>query len=218
MTDNDMSGFREDYPDREVRKVSEELNSYKFDVIAVTTVNVRAQTEDQARTMIDGLASITTRTTGEEIEAVAGLDVSTDDYDVVYVSPRGHGYLVSAETQGGEEISVSTLEVIPEPVLIADRAWLKEELAEADRALAGDSNDAEHEALYGLAEALRMLLGGSENSSAEQPGPVTHPGLDFPHAPAVNESPEPAQTADSETATPPAARTDTRASRRARGR
>jgi hypothetical protein len=194
------------------------LNSYKFDVIAVTTVNVRAETEDQARAMIDGLNSITTRTTGDDIEAAYGLDVSTSDYDVVNVSPLGRGYLVSAETQGGAQISVSTLEIIPEPTLTADRAWLREGLAGADRALAGDSNDAGHDALRGLAEAVRALLGGSGHSRAAKSSPALHPGLDFPHAPTARTPADPAQPAASGTATPPAARTATQAPRRARGR
>ena len=194
------------------------LNSYKFDVIAVTTVNVRAETEDQARAMVDGLNSITTRTTGDDIEAAAGLDVSTDDYDVVNVSPLGRGYLVSAETQGGEEISVSTLKIIPEPTLTADRAGLREELAEADRALAGDSNDAEHDARHGLAEAVRALLDGSGDSRAGKSSLALHPGLDFPYAPTAITPADAAQPAASGTATPPAALTATQAPRRAMGR
>lgn len=165
MTDYDTTGFREVDPHGATAaggsSVTGQLNSYKFDVIAVTTVNVRAGTEEQARAMIDGLNSITTRTTGDDIEAVHGLDVSTRDYDVANVSPRGRGYLVSAESPGGEEISISELEGFAEPIMVDDLAGLREELAEADRALAGDSNDAEHEALYDLTETLRGLLAGS---------------------------------------------------------
>jgi hypothetical protein len=194
------------------------LNSYKFDIVAVTTVNVRAETEEQARAMIDGLNSITTRTTGDDIEAAHGLDVSADDYDVVNVSPRGRGYLVSAETQGGQGIGISAHEESPEPILAGDRAGLREELAEADRALAGDSNDAEHDALHGLAEAVRGLLDGSSRSRAEKPGPATHPGLDFPHAPTASTPAGPVQPAAPGKAAPPAARIATQEPRRARGR
>jgi hypothetical protein len=168
-----------DFPDA----VTLQLNSYKFDVNAVVTVNVRAETEDRARAMIDGLNSITTRTTGDDIEAAAGLDVSTSDYDVVTVDPRGRGYLVSAETQGGQEISVSSLELIPEPTLPDDLAGLREELAEADRALVGDSNDAEHDALHGLAETVRGLLDGSSHSRPGKSSPATRARaaqVDFP--------------------------------------
>jgi len=162
VTDYDTTGFREVDPHGATAaggsSVTGQLNSYKFDVIAVTTVNVRAETEEQARAMIDGLNSITT---GDGIEAVHGLDVSTRDYDVANVSPRGRGYLFSAEAPGGEEISISEFEEFAELIMVDDLAGLREELAEADRALAGDSNDAEHEALHGLTETLRGLLAGS---------------------------------------------------------
>jgi hypothetical protein len=190
-----------------------QLNTYKFDVIAVTTVDVRAETEDQARAMIDGLNSITTRTTSDDIEAGYGLDVSTRDFDVLNVSPRGRGYIVSAETPDGQEISVSALEIIPDPILSADLAGLREELAGADRALAGDSNDAEADALYGLAEAARVLLDGSGYSRTGKSGPTAHPGPDFPHAPTASTPADPARTASSGTPTPPAARTASPASR-----
>lgn len=146
------------------------LNSYKFDVIAVTTVNVRAETEDQARAMIGGLNSISTRTTGDDIEAAYGLDVSTNDYDVVNVSPRGRGYLVSADLRGDFPYRVSGLEAIPEPILDHDLAGLREALAESDRAMEGDSHDAEHAAHFGLAEAARGLLDGSGRPRTGQPG------------------------------------------------
>lgn len=165
MTDYDTTGFREAGPHGATapggNSVTGQLNSYKFDVIAVTTVNVRAETEEQARAMIDGLNSITTRTTGDDIEAVHGLDVSTRDYDVANVSPRGRGYLVSAESPSGEEISVSEFEEFAEPIMVDDLAGLREELAKADRFLAGDDYADAHEALHDLAETVRGLLAGS---------------------------------------------------------
>jgi hypothetical protein len=205
-------------PGQEETARAQQPNSYKFDVIAVATVNVRAETEDQARAMIDGLNSVTTRTTGDDIEAAPWLDVSTRDYDVVNISPRGRGYLVSAETGGGEEISISAAEFFPEPILPADRAGLREELAEADRALAGQSNDAEHDALHGLAEAVRALLDPSGHPQTGKVSPAMQAGLNFPHAPAASTPAGPAQPAASGTATPPAARTATEGPRRARGR
>jgi hypothetical protein len=216
-SDEPIAAVSKEPPGAEESVMTQQLNVYKFDVIAVTTVNVRAETEDQARAMIDGLNSITTRTTGDDIEAAAGLGVSTSDYDVVNVSPRGRGYLVSAETQGGDEVSVSALEIIPEPTLTADLAGLREELAEADRALAGDSNDAEHDALYGLAEAVRGLLGESGHPRTGKPSAVMHPGLDFPHAPTASTPADTARSAASGTATPPAARAATQSAHRARG-
>lgn len=160
-----MTGFREDDPHGATAaggsSVTGQLNSYKFDVIAVTTVNVRAETEEQARAMIDGLNSITTRTTGDDIEAVHGLDVSTRDYDVANVSPRGRGHLVSAESPGGEEISISEFEEFAEPIMVDDLAGLREELAKADRFLAGDDYADAHEALHDMAETVRGLLAGS---------------------------------------------------------
>jgi hypothetical protein len=200
VTDYDTTGFREAGPHGATAaaggSVTGQLNSYKFDVIAVTTVNVRAETEEQARAMIDGLNSITTRTTGDDIEAVHGLDVSTRDYDVANVSPRGRGYLVSAEAPGGEEISISEFEEFAEPIMVDDLAGLREELAEADRALEGDSNDAEHEALYGLTETLHGLLAGS---SPWRPGKSSL-AVSTPDATAA-----PAPPAKPGTVTPPAA-------------
>jgi hypothetical protein len=111
--------------------------------------------------MIDGLNSITTRTTGDDIEAVHGLDVSTRDYDVANVAPRGRGYLVSAESSGGEEISISEFEEFAEPIMADDLAGLREELAKADRFLAGDDYADAHEALHDLTETVRGLLAGS---------------------------------------------------------
>ena len=49
-------------------------NVYTFDIAALTTVKVHAATEDQARSMIDGLTSITTRTAGDDIETAYGLE------------------------------------------------------------------------------------------------------------------------------------------------
>jgi hypothetical protein len=182
-----------------------QLDLYKFDVIAVTTVNVRAGSEDQARAMIAGLNSIATRTSGDDIEAGYGLEVSTSDYDVLEVSPRGRGYLVSAETPGGREISVSADELIPEPILAADLAGLSEDLADAGRALADDSNDAGHDALLRLAEALRGLTGGSGHAPADERS--LHAGLDFSGAPVTSPTAGSTQTPASSTAAAPAART-----------
>jgi hypothetical protein len=186
------------------------LNSYKFDVLAVTTINVRALTEEQARAMIGGLDSITTRTAGDGIEA-AGLNVTTGDYDVVNVCPRGPGYLVGAETRDGKEVSVTALEIIPESVLPAAWAALEAELAEADLALAGDSNDDEHDALNGLAEAVRRLLDRSGHPRAATSSPAPAPGLDFPHGPTASTLARPARAAAPGTTSPPPAQRPRRA-------
>lgn len=164
----------------------EPFNSYTFDVVAVTTVKVRAGTEEQARAMIDGLNTISTQTTGDDIQAARDLNVFTSDYDVTYVSPRGHGYLVSAETKDGAEIEVSALELIPEPVLPHDLAGLRGELAEADRFLAGDDYADAHEALHDLAEAARKVLGGEPDATEE----ITRSGRPGRQLPANVASPE----------------------------
>ena len=145
-------------------------NEYTFDIAALTTVKVRAATEGEARGMIDGLTSITTRTAGDGIETAYGLDVSTSDCDVVEVSPRGRGYLVSAETRDGEEISVTADEIFPDLIRPSDLAGLRGKLAAADRALAGDNSDADLDALHGLAEAVRGLFGGSGHPETGEAG------------------------------------------------
>jgi hypothetical protein len=142
-------------------------NSYKLNVLAVVTVDVRAGTEDQARAMIAGLDSITTRTTGDDAQAVWGLDVSAPDYEVVNVSPRGRGYLISAETPSGDEISSTGLEGFPEPVLPADLEGLRVGLAEADRFLAGKTDGDTHEVLKDLAETVRQLFNASGLAEAD---------------------------------------------------
>lgn len=181
----------------------EPFNSYTFDVVAVTTVKVRAGTEEQARAMIDGLNTISTQTTGDDIQAARELNVSTSDYDVTYVSPRGHGYLVSAETKGGAEIEVGALELIPEPVLPHGLAGLRGELAEADRFLAGDDYADAHEALHDLAEAAREVLGGAPDATEEITRPRRRPGRLLPAnvaSPEGNRFSDDAQTRERELA------------------
>lgn len=67
MTGHDTTGFREDDPHGG-------LNSDKSDVNAVVTVNVRAETEERAREMIDGLAGL------REGLAEADRFLAGDDY------------------------------------------------------------------------------------------------------------------------------------------
>jgi hypothetical protein len=81
-----------------------------------------------------------------------------------------------------------------------------------------DLNDAGHETLHSPAEGQRGRLDGSNRSPTEMSSPAMHPMPDFPHAPTASTSAGLARLTASGTATPPAARTATQASRLFRGR
>lgn len=80
-------------------------------------------------------------------------------------------FLVKAENQAAarglaEQIidplrmaPASNIDITETPYVLADTALLSNELANAADALNGDSNDAEHDALYSVASTLAGLLG-----------------------------------------------------------
>lgn len=133
---------------------------YKFDVVAVVTFTVRtAHGEDAARQV------------AASVETAEGLSWDADTspapdatFQITCTAPRGKPYLVSAEDADGNEIphpdaaDEAAIELIPQPLLDA-RDSLREALDEADEALGGDSNDAEHDALYSVRETIAGLLG-----------------------------------------------------------
>jgi hypothetical protein len=91
------------------------------------------------------------------------------------------------------------------------RAVLSHELAQADRALAGDSTDDEHTALHGLAAAVRGLLDGSGHSRTRKSAPGLAAGQEFTGAPGA---PPPSDRRRRQAATAPSADTQPRPGRR----
>lgn len=134
------------------------MSTYTFDVAAIITVNVPAPDEARARELIDGLNQLSVQTTDEDIEMGGQLNASTRDFSVTCVCPRGRGYLVKASEDAGSGLELDVM--IPEPVLDehGHLAGLWEGISFAEEALNGDSNDAEHDALYGLVESLTGAL------------------------------------------------------------
>jgi hypothetical protein len=126
--------------------------TYKFDVVSVTTFDITtAYGEAAARQAAE---SIEAYEPGCGIDA-AGTKAPDVEYDVTCVAPRGKPYLVETEGESGEEL--------PEPITGDNRSILQSELDDAIDALEGDSNDAEHDALYGLAETVAQVLGTGFN-------------------------------------------------------
>ena len=130
--------------------------TYTFDVLAVATVTVTTDAgEDAARQAIDSLIAISTTAVPGELDVEIAPRGTV--FDVRTVAPRGRGYLVDAISEDDKEVSVTT-ESIREPIDGADRNQLRAELDNANAALDGDSNDDEHDALYGLAQAVANVL------------------------------------------------------------
>lgn len=94
--------------------------------------------------------------------APAGWLEKLDPGELDVGSPRGRGYSVESDVP------------IPDPILDEDGGLegLWAELASAQEALDGDSNDAEHDALYSLAGAVAGVLGrlGIRNPAREGKG------------------------------------------------
>lgn len=131
--------------------------TYTFDLAAVVTARITTRAgESAAQRAADSLVALSVTATSDELDV---SDAPADAvFDVTTVAPRGRGYLVDAITSDGTEIGVSESQLIQEPIT-GERDALKAELDNALDALQGDSNDAEHEALYGIAQTLARVLG-----------------------------------------------------------
>ena len=132
---------------------------YTFDIVAVATFHIGAPDYATARKAAEGLMEfdVANNAVSEGREDPPGLT-----YELTCVAPRGKASLVSAGdddwNMDDEEIPHGDYQTFEEPVLDA-RTALREALGEADAALGGDSNDAEHDALYSIRELLAGILG-----------------------------------------------------------
>lgn len=118
--------------------------TYKFDVVAVATITITtAQGAADARAAVDSLEAIDNGWDGTLPEDAK--------WDLTCVAPRGRAALIDTGPGADEELA--------EPLTGDWRDHLGDALAEADDALGGDSNDAEHDALYSIREIIARLLG-----------------------------------------------------------
>jgi hypothetical protein len=127
------------------------VTTYKFDIAAIMTVDITtAHGTDAARQAASSIEVFD-----------SGVDASPDAPDVTYTltatAPRGRPYLVDVDGSGGDDVPLDA--GIPEPIDGEERYRLADGLADAIRALEGDSNDAEHDALYSLAATVAGVLG-----------------------------------------------------------
>jgi hypothetical protein len=131
---------------------------YTFDMAAVCTFTIRTPDgEDVARSALDSLEAISVTAMPGELDADAPAGMV---FDVRTVAPRGRAYIVAAEHEDDTEVPlVQSDPGIPEPITGDNRSALQSKLDDAIEALEGDSNDAKHAALYGLASVVASVLG-----------------------------------------------------------
>lgn len=129
--------------------------TYKFDVAAVATIDLTtAEGPDAAREAVRSLAAID--------NGWDGSLPSDARWTLTCVAPRGEAALIQTDPEltrpDDPEVSI-TDPGLDEPLTGDWRGTLRDALAEADEALGGDSNDAEHDALYSVRETIAGLLG-----------------------------------------------------------
>lgn len=127
---------------------------YIFDIVAVATFRIGAPDYATARRAAEGLMEFNVRdsTVDESADDPPGLT-----YELTCVTPRGKASYVDSDPED-ETVPPEDVQTFTEPLLDA-RDTLKAALDEADEALGGDSNDAEHDALYSVRETIAGLLG-----------------------------------------------------------
>lgn len=160
--------------------MSEQLNEYTFDIPAVTTVRLLAETDEEARSKAAGLRSMQPdRRMDEDGTAwTSGRPEPTKYDELDTVAWRGEPCLVRAEgpvtfNRLGEKVRSgrSVVEVQPDPSLDLDElirlgrrlaAYRQEaaKLLEQWEKAAGDdgSNDEEHECGFEMSELLTYLI------------------------------------------------------------
>ena len=130
------------------------LTEYTFDIVAVATFHVGAPDYATARRAADGLMEFNVR--DNAVSEAAG-DPPGLRYELTFVTPRGKASFVESDPDDAS-VPREDYQTFTEPLTDA-RATLKAALDEADEALGGDSNDAEHDALYSVREAIAGLIG-----------------------------------------------------------
>ena len=161
--------------------MSAEPVTYKFDLVAIATVDIR--TTEGPNAARAAAASI------EDIES-NGLRWNADmppgaHFELACVAPRSQPFLVSTDPEQswftlGTEDALIEDEIIPEPIDGTHRDALKAALNEADAALGGDSNDAEHDALYSVRETIAAILGVTYDApSPDYDDETPHPNHGF---------------------------------------
>jgi hypothetical protein len=136
------------------------MNEYTFDVVAVATFHVSAADYATARRAVESVQEYHVQTGDAE-----GCEDAGVSFTLTAVDPRGRASLADADSD--ETIPADEYQTFTEPLLDAAEELLGM-LAEADEALGGDSNDAEHDALYSLRESIAGLLG--VDGDAPEPG------------------------------------------------
>jgi hypothetical protein len=128
---------------------------YLFDIVAVATFNIGAPDYATARRAAEGLTEFNVRdnTVDEGAADPPGLT-----YELTCVVPRGPASFVNADPEDAS-VPDADVQTLTEPIDGSHRTALKDALDEADAALGGDSNDAEHDALYSVRETIAAILG-----------------------------------------------------------
>lgn len=127
---------------------------YTFDIVAVATFHIGAPDYPTARRAAEGLVEFNVRdnTVSEGHDDPPGLV-----YSLTYVTPRGKASFVESDPDDAS-VPAEDYQTFTEPLLDVQDS-LREALGEADAALGGDSNDAEHDALASVRETIAAILG-----------------------------------------------------------
>jgi hypothetical protein len=134
------------------------MNEYVFDILSVATFHVTAPDYQTARRAAEGVMEFNVRdNTVDESAGIADI-IPVASWELTCVAPRGRASLADADNTG-ENISPDEYQTFAEPIDGSEREGLMEALNEADEALGGDSNDAEHDALYSVRETIAAILG-----------------------------------------------------------
>jgi hypothetical protein len=134
-------------------EVSPDRVEYKYDQLAVATYTVTtAAGLDAARNAANALDTLADGGAGGwETTRDVAPDVT---YGLRCVAMRGGAHLVETDP-----VTLAEDTDLPQPPADDWRDQLRDALNEADEALGGDSNDAEHDALYSVRETIARLLG-----------------------------------------------------------
>lgn len=127
---------------------------YTFDIVAVATFRIGAPDYPTARRAAEELMEFNVRdnTVSEGHDDPPGLV-----YSLTYVTPRGKASFVESDPDDAS-VPAEDYQTFTEPLLDVQDS-LREALGEADAALGGDSNDAEHDALASVRETIAAILG-----------------------------------------------------------